>query len=500
LPIDKNINYYDTILQLIRENLSNYEIITAIEKIRILELEPASINNMLTTLSFNGYKNLFGISKNKGVYDYPLYYKIKYTFGDPKNTHFPNNFFDMIFSFNLHSEFNNLQFWVEMERLISDSGILIIKTHKIDNVREFISTHRNNFDIITSIQDSEFCIIYILRCIKKTKKNHINDITIIHPHIGMNDSHYYIHIMHKFLNDGINCHLVKSEDDIKDDTIKIFELEAGQYFELPKDNNSIIEVHSILYSVKDHKTKIKLLILNILSLFLNKFRKIKNERIKRLSYESYYSNNLKKYPNLLFRVNEFGDYININNYTLMPHISYDIPSPNKFSDDHNIKICSFGVAKKYKHFEEICKLGIKLKIPVIIIATIVNEPLAKSESEQTAQRLIKRFERFKRYKNIKIITGYFTEEEIANELCDCTHIIFAQNEGRFWTSGSMRFAAALKKPVIAKDSWQAKEAQAIRFKRIKDITIDFLRSHNEAPVIPDGYEYLKNFLLYQYKK
>lgn len=492
---NENSRDLNTIKEKIQDLLLDYFKNKDKDVVRILEVEPAKDNILMLLLS-KGYKKLFGIGATESIYNLPSYHYIKYTYGNPQKTHFPNNFFDFIISINL-SQTNNVTLFIsEMTRIISDNGVLVLRSSNNSDSLSVSSNIGNNLELISSFPVSEngpknLCI---MKSTKTTNQNHIDDIFIIHPHLGMNDSHYCLHLRDKFINDGMNACVVKSEVEVPENAIKIFELESGQYFRLPLDHNCIIETHSIVISSKSLKTKIKVAALRGLAVFFNKYRKLERKYIEMLTWEKYYKDNIKQYKNLLLRSNEFGDYLGVDRYALMPHISYGvhIKDGDRISE---LKIGSFGAAKRYKHFEKICGLGIRLNIPVIVVATIVNEPLAKEESEKTAKWLVNKF---KNFKNIQIITGYFTDEEIAEKLSSCTHLIFDQEEGRFWTSGSMRFAAALGKPVIAKDSWQAKEAQVIRVKRIDDITIDFLETHKDPPIIQDGYEYLRNYLLFQY--
>lgn len=492
---DEDKKELEVINQKINGMLSDYAQNNIKDNIRILVVDVKGDNILLSLLS-KGYNKLFGIGNTELIYNMPSYFKIKYTYANPLDTHFPNNFFDFIIAINIDSRSTESTIWTEMGRILVDNGILVIKGSNSANPLPDSNFIRSNLKLISSLKISKDgdSALHVIKSIKITKTNYIKNVCIIHPHLGMNDSHYYLHLRDKFVKDGIDVSVVKSEFDCPVNSIEIYELESGQYFKLPEDHNCIIETHSVLVSNKNFKTKIKVLVLFGLAIFFKKYKNIKRKYIEFLKWEKYYKDNIEHYPNLLLRCNEFGKYLNINRYTLMPHISYDI---NIKAADKNspIKIGSFGAAKHYKHFEEICQLGIKLNVPVIIVATVVDEPIAKQESEETAKWLINKF---KNFKNIKIFTGYFTNEEIAEKLSSCTHLIFAQDEGRFWTSGSMRFAAALGKPVIASDSWQAKEASVLRVKNIKSITIDFLKNHREAPTIQDGYEYLKNFLLFQY--
>ena len=472
------------------------EVGTDQREIYILEIEPGT-KNSLTFLSSNGYSNLYGMGMEDNIYDLPSHHKIKYTFGEPQQTHFPDNFFDVVISINFTHNNSDINFLEEMARILKNDGRLVVNmayNNQLINSTEVVGEY---FDIIPSKKNS--CSLFALRCKKRNTVLEIREVYIIHPHIGMEDSQYYKHLQNKFLKEGIKAYLVENETEVPNNSIKVFELEAGQYFKLPEDKNCIVETHSIVINEKSLWISTKVMALNFLALFSKKFSKIKSSYLQSKEMETYYKDNLTKYPHLLLRTNEFGKYLGIDKFTLMPHISYDIEQSKKEQETEKpyIKIGSFGVAKKYKHFEKICELGIKLNVPVIIISTVVNEPITGSETDSVSRSLQ---QRYKNKENIEIITGYFTEEEISEKLSSCTHLIFAQDEGKFWTSGSMRFAASLGKPVIAKDSWQAREAQAIRVKKIDDITMDFLLSHTEPPHIADGYLYLKNFLQYQYNK
>jgi hypothetical protein len=95
---------------------------------------------------------------------------------------------------------------------------------------------------------------------------------------------------------------------------------------------------------------------------------------------------------------------------------------------------------------------------------------------------------------IHIEIGNLSQEELKKKLAPCTHLLSLQNEVPN-ISSSMRYMVSLNKPVLSTDIYQAKEAQVIRVKCLKNITREFLEStRGSLTDIDDGTRYLVKIL------
>lgn len=178
----------------------------------------------------------------------------------------------------------------------------------------------------------------------------------------------------------------------------------------------------------------------------------------------------------------------------MPHIAY--PKANmEINTNIELKLGSFGFVFKFKNFHKICKLAKKLNIPLILLLSIPERKSTGGDKleRERALKLANKIKKKYQSGTIKIEIGFFDDKYIAKELSNCSHIIFAQKSAN-QTSGSMRFAIALNKPVIALDSYQAREAQVYRVKRLSNINLGYLSTHKEPINIDDGLQYLIKIL------
>ena len=493
-----------------------------------------------------GYNNLYGIDFRDDIFDMPFYTKIKYMIGDKYDSHFPDNMFDVVINLNIreHDFINFDKYFSEQKRIIKDGGLLLITAYynedKIYSEDFLVSGlygkifNQNEIEKLIKIAN-KFCFepiydeplpkhigspynwnnknytaIFIGLRLKKIQKKHsIKQINIVCPTKGTQNGIYaYSEYLSKRLKEefGINSKIYDSFYDINNIFPVLYEYEAS--LPLPNDvlnKNVLIETHSLhfRFNFYYYKNKIKYSstfktkIVNVLHLIVGVaigdiyYRYIASKELidKREHDLEILDNSF-----VLAKSNSLVEKAYIKKYLLMPHIAY--PKFNmEINTNIELKLGSFGFAFKFKNFHKVCKLAKKLNIPLILLLSIPErkstdgDKLERERALKLANKIKKKYES----KTIQIEIGFFDDKYIAKELSNCSHIIFAQKSAN-QTSGSMRFAIALNKPVIALDSYQAREAQVYRVKRLSNINLEYLSTHKESINIDDGLQYLIKIL------
>lgn len=477
-------------------------------------------------LSELGYEHLYAIDLDKNITDMPYYWRIKYMYGSMLNTHFPDNMFDAVITVSSIEHGEGVpqakRFIDESKRILKDGGLLFITTdyneaHIDTKGMKLYGLQWKIFDRseITSIInyarsigfepyiDGSFpkqkgtitynkrlekgysFVLLAFRLKKKMKANPIREVNIICASLGKVDgiSKYSESLARRFAEAGIKAHLYRKEGEIENKHIPvILEYDTQNGSVMPQNKKTIIELHSPPASRKVLVNQMFKLLDPRAPFWRNPIGRLR----KHISSEKALSS-LEDWPLLMFN-NELAEEAGITKYTLMPHIAY--PKINyKKKTKRGICIGSFGFALKNKHFDKICARAKRLGVRAVIVVSSPNvNPTVENESKQIVKKLREDYESDK----IKIVDSY-DDVRTLGELSVCTHMIFAQ-EGMRGISGSMRFAMALNVPVIATDSYPARETQAHRVKNLNDITIDYLKKTTEPTKLDDGFVYLLKFL------
>ncbi|MFH7904043.1 MAG: methyltransferase domain-containing protein [Candidatus Aenigmatarchaeota archaeon] len=487
-----------------------------------------------------GYKKIVGMDLDKRIYDEKYFWKIKYYWGNILDTHLPPSFFKAYFALSVIEHLDYIEnplireilnrlpipfkgsiifkkidaFFKEAKRILKNGGYLVITTDYNDeefhsfgwhifnenSIKRIIEIAKNyGFELISDLEtkiidrpviheNKQYTFIFLVFKLKKQEnKRKIREVNIISP-MRPNEgiTIYSEHLKRRFEEIGIKVNLCKDYKECKKGVPTIFEYETGLLQDIRKlPRNVLIEIHS---TVPD-----------ILSLFLRLigargYGKSSSQvswplsiRIKRyvMNFPFMLRNILafRKYT-VLVRANEFGP--KNMKYYIMPHILY--PDFGIRANPKNICLGSFGFAFPFKNFDKICELAIRLNVPLKLLLSINRSNDVAEKTCRLYANYIK--ERYGKYKNIKIKIGFFTDEEILRELSECSHIIFAQSETK-QTSGSYRFPLQLGIPIIATESFQAKEAQVYRVKSLDEITTEKLKEEFKEPInMDDGFEYL----------
>ena len=519
-------HYYDSIYY---KDINNWEIkqlLRYIPKRRNIHILAFGVcnNNSLEALYKSKYVYLYGQDTKSQVYNLPYYTQIKYMEGTIHNTHFPQNFFDTLISLPLERLNNEYitKFLIEASRILKSKGKLFLsihyyKTNIAQTSSQIINKEEVNYLINVSklygfkllksniqyMQFKKHIIIFLAFSLKKNKpKKSIKQLNLVCPtlgkHDGISEHTKYLEVFLK--KHRINVKRYRFIGEIKNNWPILYEYEASNNLDIPENyaNRVFVESHSLPYyfnlierlkeidNIKTIKPKLKYLIY-ILS-YVAKYI-YHNIFDRDMLKKAIHDRNILRSMKLFSRTNYLATSAGFQKYTLLPVIAYP---KSKYSNKNAVRlhIGSFGFALKFKRFDKICELAKKLNINLTLLLSIPNNTeAAKIKAIELANDLKKKYQD----NRINIEIGWFNYTYIAKRLSNCSHIIFAQDD-MLQTSGTMRFAIALGKPVIAIDSYQAREAQVYRVNKINDITINYLETHQNAIKLDDGLYYLITYL------
>lgn len=468
-------------------------------------------NDTLQLICSLGFYRLIGMDTFEDIYDQPNYWKIKFYRGDILETHLPPNLFKAYFAINtieyLSSQRRNIyflikKFLIEAQRIIDDNGYLIITStlgdtfiHKNkftvlgpNNIDYILSTAKSyGFDLISGINFDyidkpltkngvKYTKIFLVFKLHKTiLASPTKIVNIISPMAGVDGITIYAeNLKIRFEEAGIKVNLVSDYTECDKSYPVIYEYEPSLYRILPRNKNVYIEAHS---------TDLRIIRIAYLLIKKHSIRKAALLLSQRIS--------LKRHARLMIRSRDLvGKFLHgLRNYYIMPHIAY--PDKGIRAHPKGLSIGSFGFALPFKNFDKICDLAIRLNVPCVLLLSV--NDASKSGFEISKKTIKKLKEKYEHNENIKIRYGFFSDEEILRYLSNCSHIIFAQEDSS-QTSGSYRFPVQLNVPIIATNSFQAKESQVIRVKSLDELDIAKLEAIRDRINLDDGFEYLLNII------
>ncbi len=384
------------------------------------------------------YYKIVGIDTNENLYDQNYYWKIHYLIGDLSSINFPPNFFDIITSIRLNRHTNNIEYLAsKLSNILKPNGKLLLTFDRdyVNFLDEIIKKFENFNFIVKDIKKFDDFIFLKLELKKEIKEREINELYIYHPNIKGEGITEYTEILRKRLEKrGIKVFYGFA----KTGSLQLVEYEDSLNIDLNQfEKNSFVEVH-------------------------RKPTKTLREDLIYLTHVLPFNHSVSWY--------------------YVPHIAYEIDGVN-MSKSKKYDWCSFGFSMVFKHYERIIFLRGKKKLVISINKFVPNRYYAY---------FLKALKLVSWNLDVKV-KDYFTFDELVSELSECKAIVFFQ-DSKPQSSGTMRLAAALGVPVYAKDSYQARESQVIRFRSIKE-----LKSPNiirDSINVDDGLDYLLAVLKY----
>lgn len=373
-------------------------------------------NNMLFELYSEGYTMLYGIDRDKRVYNLPLNTKIRYIYGDTENTHMPNSFFDAVI---LQDKFAKSKKIIdEAKRILKNGGFLISNA------------------IPTKI-DSKVA--------KKIPKN----VAILSYTKNFGGIYEYTALLAERLQTeyGVKIQIAYKASAIKSRNV-ILECAQG-----------VVQAERVLKDVEQLIASGHKIYTDIHDVTFRKFSRAERKR-------------LEETTTLLYRANELANVDGSKNYRLFPLIAYKsngLKVPKSNVNKNKILLGSFGFASGGKRIYELMNLADKLNVNLKLLFTANEEPDPTNPDEFRDEVL----RRAAQSKNIIVKFGTFTDKnkkrhfdqkkELIDELSECTHFIFSMKDN-LAPSASMQFVKMFNKPIICLNIFQAKQMQVIRFK------------------------------------
>ena len=427
----------------------------------ILNADVDAEPDLLPELARRGCRNLYGFGEGEGVYSRPLYTKIKYEVNDKRNCHFPDRFFDIIIDGSSSAD----KPLGEYGRLLETGGIILIRSKGRWVVRRGRPKP-------TPKLPKELNIVV-------TTKGNAEGIR------------YTTDIMKARLEEqGIKVNLCRSMREARRGIPTI--LEWMPYMRLPKRRRVIVEAHDL-----PTLNNIGFSIFRIFSdarywvyapIYAWKFITFQKRNIE--------ARKLMKRHLFLARTYTLARKAGIPGYYLMPHClpaTQEAIENLQAAQNPSRPLClgAYGFAAWYKNFDATCRIARRLDVRLILLMSInYNNDLSIRETWGNALKLRKRYASEK----ITIKIGEWSNEQIRKELEPATHIISTQVSVDN-ISSSIRFAQSLGKPIIAPDTYQAREAQAIRAASPEAITRSFLETTRRDTIyMDDGTRYILKIL------
>ena len=478
-----------------------------------------ALNDMsLAYLSKLGNDHLYGIDSTSKVYDMPYYTQIKYTPSPLDNTHFPECFFDALYSTNPSKLPSNVEgvkaFLDEAKRITSNGSALFfpLEYASRNNWKLFGNSGFSQQEIgeilrhaekigFKQAQKADFpdhdCILFFeFRLSKKVKINAIKQINIIVPSLGTGEG-IDLHARNmktRLAKLGIKANLYKGYDNADKKYITVIEYVPAFKLQFPKKGRYVIdccqtqaqvrfwlEVSNILRGILRNPAdffRVMKVILFHFNYSVQTVQRLKTDQNKELAKHF-----------LICRSNELAEASGFKNYTLMELPSFGEPVKHK-KTPKELNLGSFGFATKSKNFDLICELAKRLGIKATIwMGASRMDNASKKGMNYIAQNIYNRYNSDR----IQVRLGGYTEEQLIKGMRNCTHFISAQSEA-MTASGSLRHMVKLGRSAISVNNYIARDAQVHRVKSLNEIDREYLERTTELTNLDDGLRYLIKIL------
>ena len=472
-----------------------------IKEIYILDAS-AFGNSALADLSELGYRHLYGIDLNQEVYNMPYYTRIKYSYGDMLNTHFPDNMLDFVYNVKGIRKASDLKRFIgESKRILDNNGYLLLTARSKKEAEEIINKVVAQKVKLFYTTEAKNLIGLCFKVTKSSSTKRVRELNIIAESLNQKEGvDTYVQSLKKILEkEGITTNLYKRYEEADRSKDTIIEYVPAFGLDFPK-GNYLIDVHQTVSKSRfwiEMKEIAKKIISNprelvgIVRLILSNLT-YTMLIFKRAGKSDNETEILQKHK-LIVRSREIAESSKLKNYVIMPLAEYGKPMKRKEAPKE-LHLGAMGFARRSKNFDKICELAKRLGIKATLSISIskADEATEKATS-YIANDLYKRYNSNK----IKILVGFQSDEKMKEIFAKCSHFISAANDGMF-QSGSIRYMMKFGRPVISTDNYQAREAQSYRVKKLEEITVGYLRKTTEPVNLDDGFRYLIKILHYDY--
>lgn len=450
----------------------------------------------IVLLARKGYTHLHAIALDQSIYSMPLYTWVKYSYNNMYDTHYPEGMFDAVY--NLSPQIKDLEQYLREAARILDHGGLLILNKELQNHETLRLAEEMNLE---ETDLGKGLLVFKNKQMRGSLPTAIN--VVLSTLDKVEGTVFTTRTMQSRLAEyGVQAHLYKTFEEAPKTRMTIIEWSIGLFQPIPDDPSAIIQSHELLKPTNDIAFSWGRLFKDkgykwwLLNYALGKVKPTSNTSIAEVN------NEIQKHPLVVFSY-ELAEYAGIKNFVIAPHV---IPKSNqeilaeaqKIDKNYHLHIGSYGFAAWYKNYDQFCELALRLGIRATLLLSVNhNTPESIVETEGFSNALKGKYDG---KGQIKIKTGLWTNEQLARELSDCTHLISSQTTVRN-VSSSMRFMASLAKPIISPDNYQSREGQAIRVRSLEDVTIDFLNTTRaQVTNMDDGIRYLLCILKAENKK
>lgn len=396
----------------------------------IVELDIGD-ENILQPLHEMGYSKLYGTSARQKVYDMPHYTSIRYLYSGSSRTHFPPFFFDCCVALGPRTQVN----LGEVSEILKQDGLLVIPPSREMEVRGAA-----RFGL-----EKTYSVGAALDCYRKTrgdKPRREKAVSILVYAKGAGGIAEYARLLaRRFAETGASAEIVESPQEVSSETALV------EYA------NGLARGRDLLNDVKGLTAQGKRVLVEV------------HDTLERFPQKE--RTWLQGVALLLYRANESAERDGVTRYFLAPHTSYTpvplLPPETKAG----VTLGSFGFAARYKRTHLLVRLARRLNVPLRLMVSLNEETGVEKSLEATRQLAVELGTAITgpgtyRSGDLEVRVGFFAMSEISEEMAGCSHIIFAHTSSNLPHSGVMTLAKRFSRPIVALESFQARQAQVVR--------------------------------------
>ena len=400
---------------------------------RIIHLGVQPRDQLLSRLVEMGYVRLYGVSERRSVYDFPHYTSVRYLFARRAELHFPSAFFDCCIAPGVMSE-------LELE-CISNSlkrgGLAFVgpglDQSTIGRVFSPAGEKIGRIGIHEKMAgEGDHSDLDALR----------DGVSILSYSVGEGGVGEYARLaLERLTSRGIGAEIVGEPGEASRRTVMV------EYA------NGLARGAALLGDVERLSAQGKRVLVEV------------HDTLERFGLEERLK--LQKLCVLTYRANEAAERDGIKQYLLLPHLSYANIERSRFREIRDLVLGSFGFASRYKRTGLLIRTAKRLGLPLNLLVSL-NEEVGREKSLRALEELEQEFgsplrgEGEYRRDDIRVRVGFFDPREIAREMDACSHIVFAHGSSNYQHSGVMTMAKRFSRPIVATDSFQARQAQVLR--------------------------------------
>jgi len=424
-----------------------------------------------------GYQKLYGIDKNADIYNDANYNRIRYSWGNIESTHLPKSFFDCAVCLSvIEHGVGQDKFLAETHRILKPGSPLIISTDFYPEKISLTTANRigqklgrwswNIFskdellDFIDSARRKGFVPLFD---VDKLRSYQNRDAPIKHLGVHYTFAFMVFQAEHDSPRGGgrhFGVSILLPCQPTEQGGISIYSnlllrrfSEAGIESELtysPAQTNYSKVLIEAAHGLSRSR-ELPAIIGELRCLGKEVYTEYHDSILDSREFKQYVARNSV----LICKASEIAEYDGVDDYVIAPHASYNLQIKDKATEQ--ICLGTFGFGFRSKRIEEVIKLAKKLDVKAKIVTSIVNTETITDQTEVAVGKLRKLST-----DKIKVLSGQMVSEgRLIEEMSECSHFIFA-HMSTLSASGTMTFAKSFHKPIIALNSFQAKQAQAIR--------------------------------------